>query len=482
MVPNETLIWGRFHNWLTSNLKLHLSAKDATEIHKRLVSVDLDLWSLFCLFCVTQSPEIVSRASATLTNSLESYIESRKRCEEQFRVSFMSLGDGDLMEQCLRIFDDWDYFLDTEYRLYGEGLPDTLFKEKLHKLSSMLGTLSPLRRYGSDEHQYVSDEVVLMHALLYSQRSVDGWRRVKEHIKELAKKAFQEDINEVDIVSPGMVASMSEFPAKYRDYAITAISQIIFSLGEMSVPCTESDSEERKTTLHFFLDPRLPDTIWKMAYELLDRRMLISPETEKRNWWLFDEGTESVQVVVQDEVSFLSHFVPKGRQKAAKKTWARIRDEILKQALSDDERLQPFYVAFCEHAKLEAIEKRVRDADLLCSQEKYIAAAGMCRQVAESLFKLMTGEPEEAPVDSKRIWNRKETIAKTYGDPVFHDLVNVWKHGSRLVHHPEENEAEMCYKVRDIVGRTAHLWNMFKQRHFEYYGLPMTWQSSTEDE
>jgi len=62
------------------------------------------------------------------------------------------------------------------------------------------------------------------------------------------------------------------------------------------------------------------------------------------------------------------------------------------------------------------------------------------------------------------------------------ERANVWKDGSKLVHHPEANEAEMRYKARDVVGRTTHLWNMFKQRHFEYYGLPITWQSSTEDE
>ena len=235
---------------------------------------------------------------------------------------------------------------------------------------------------------------------------------------------------------------------------------------------------EPRTRLFVLLDPRLPGDFWRRFRDEVTpnffRRRTLEEIWSKGD---VEEGTEFaiLEVDVVDEIALLQQ-VPAERRETTARAWRKVREEVLRKRLSVSPWLRPLYVAFCEHAKLEIIEKRVRDADLLCSQGKYDAAVALCRQVAETLFKLMTGEPEEAPVDSKRIWNRKDDISGTYGERVFYDLANVWKDGSKLVHRPEANEAEMRYKARDIVGRTAHLWNMFKQRHFEYYGLPVTWQ------
>jgi len=438
VIPNETLIWGRFHNWLISNIKLNLAPKDIKGAYRTLVALDFWLMQAFVSFCDTKDPRFARIGKAVLKTSSHDILKElehpdswspKKKETPLARELFPSL-----------------FIVDSKFENTGNAI---IIEREYVMLHHLLARVSSI--------WLTIDVVDIQYSLLLKQ---------KETASDLSNDL------------PDEIRQTFDFGA--------SIPRIL--TWEVEVSPVPINRNEPVTELIILMDPRLPDPLWRYYRESLHDKYILRRNLRKRFREALNEGLNEttglpnemeypvLHVQVLDEREFFTKHFEKDRQKAAQKTWEQIRDEILRAALSEDKELRPLYVAFCEHAKLEAVEKRVRDADLLCSQGKYDAAVALCRQVAETLFKLMTGEPEEAPVDSKRIWNRKDDISGTYGERVFYDLANVWKDGSKLVHRPEANEAEMRYKARDIVGRTAHLWNMFKQRHFEYYGLPVTWQ------
>ena len=67
MVPQETLIWGRFHNWLSTQINLQVPPQETLAVYKFLVMLDLDMMATFTVFCATGDPECARKVSFLLS-------------------------------------------------------------------------------------------------------------------------------------------------------------------------------------------------------------------------------------------------------------------------------------------------------------------------------------------------------------------------------------------------------------------------------
>ena len=353
--PDETLIWGKFHNWTNFKIFSSSTPSQMNEAIRILRSCDIFLMECFCSF-IPKYPD-----------------HWRKR------------------EFCV---DDYDY-------IPGKEDPD---------IGIVVSGLSVER-----------GRVVYVHSEGWNKENIYGdvvWNadNLIEHIKSL------------------LPWDWSEGPP----------SDIFYLDGPGPQPHIGGCRPEA-----LLLDPRLP----------------------RKDRLRIREELKGITKVF-DEYEFVRFYIEPEKQDEARKTWVERRDRFLKKVSKGDNQIIRAVWRLCDKwAKLKWIEATLKEAEKFFADGKFKEVGLNVRLVDETIFRLMIVEEDSYRVSKEVIRKAKERISKEYGEPIFYDVLNVWKKASEIVHKTAPAEGELKFSAMELLSRVRHLWNVFKFKTFGMFGI-----------
>ena len=262
--------------------------------------------------------------------------------------------------------------------------------------------------------------------------------------------------------------------------ASSVLGTIIYALrqGEEIDEQRASEWGDNVTKLYLLMDPRLPDDVQRYIREKLDGKFFLRHELQEA-WqnpegFLTDGEAPVLEVHVFDELGFFKHFIPQQKRKAARRTWEKLRDEMLERKLRERESLHPFYIMFCKKALLQKAEGMIKEAEGFWAKRDFETVALKCRKAIEIIFSLIANIPENAHIKQDTIWEHKDIVVRHLSEPAFYDIVNVRK-ASDLLHPSEKDKDEDAARItaRDIINRARNVMDILKENLCPYLsGLP----------
>ncbi|MCX7702604.1 MAG: hypothetical protein N2234_00655 [Planctomycetota bacterium] len=387
MEKEETLIWGKFHNW--RNMKIFQSAtlSEMKEALDTLLECDIGLAKAFCSFFAE------CKGDTSAFHKVEIYCEPPQypdMCEVESMIGNYLFGRREVFHK------KWK------------------FHEKFY------------------EEVFDECEGAFVHSYWWNEQIGNGiWNAddVIDYILSLNKKREQ-IMKELD---RDEYAGMLQF----GDNLVGIAGMLQFGDNLVGIKV-------------LVLDPRLPDE---------DQQRL--------------QKELSGIVAVCDEEEFIKRYIEPERYEQVKKDWIKEREEALRYFLKENPLTKAVWTLCEGQARIMWVEERLKDVDKFFALERYSDVLLGTRQIVEEIFKLMLGEKKGFFVDTKAINEAKAKIGAEYSEPIFYDVLNVWRNASPEIHKPSIDKETLAFKASDLLGRTHHLWNTYKYKNFGMYGIEL---------